>query len=88
MEAVQRQSAIRWFRRGSGKANDAGYALTHPAPTEPRPLHLLKNSECRFPLTSPERHEPHVFCGSPSIEGKPYCAAHCVLAYRPKGNSK
>ncbi|UXS31342.1 hypothetical protein FY152_04230 [Agrobacterium tumefaciens] len=55
---------------------------------EGRPLHLLKNSDCRFPLTSPERHDPHMFCGSPSIDGKPYCAAHCALAYRPKGKSK
>jgi hypothetical protein len=53
--------------------------------TEPRPLYMLMNRDCRFPLTSPEPNEPHLFCGSPAADGKPYCAAHCALAYRPKG---
>ncbi|WP_416334266.1 GcrA family cell cycle regulator [Agrobacterium cavarae] len=40
----------------------------------------MSNRDCRFPLTSPGPNEPHLFCGSPAVNGKPDCAAHCTLA--------
>ncbi|NSZ61854.1 hypothetical protein G6L11_01975 [Agrobacterium tumefaciens] len=61
--------------------------MNHPVP-DPRPLYLLSNRDCRFPLTSPEPNEPHLFCGSPSIDGKPYRAARCALAYLPGDKSQ
>ncbi|WP_423334433.1 GcrA family cell cycle regulator [Rhizobium wenxiniae] len=34
-------------------------------------------------MNKPAKGEEHLFCGSPSERGKPYCTAKCRLAYRP-----
>lgn len=38
-------------------------------------------SECRFPVTTPAG-DPQLFCACDVVEGFPYCARHCLVAYR------
>lgn len=40
----------------------------------------LSASNCHYPLDGDE-NAPTVFCGSLSVAGKPYCAAHMALCY-------
>jgi GcrA cell cycle regulator len=52
-------------------------------PVEP-PLSVfnLTAATCRWPVGDPQ--EPGFrFCGHPPGAGKPYCAAHCAMAYEP-----
>lgn len=39
--------------------------------------------ECRFPIGDPKDPGFH-FCGKPAVAGKPYCAAHCAVAYQAR----
>ena len=43
----------------------------------------LKIKGCRWPFGDPGTDEFR-FCGKPQVFGKPYCAEHCMLAYRKK----
>ena len=73
-----------------GKANRLG--LTHKAAsrsaargraTERRlssPLDLTERM-CRWPIGHPGEADFH-FCGGARAPGRPYCEAHCNLAYR------
>ena len=49
-----------------------------------RRLSLLELTErtCKWPIGDPN-HEDFHFCGLPSANGKPYCAAHTLAAYQP-----
>lgn len=55
-------------------------------PSRPRPApafraaRIANGPACRWPLGDPKSPDFH-FCGSPSIEGKPYCEKHCAMAY-------
>ncbi len=40
----------------------------------------LSSGMCNWPEGEPGS-EDFRFCGQPSVEGKPYCAAHCARAY-------
>lgn len=40
--------------------------------------------KCQWPFGDP-RDEDFRLCGRPTVEGKPYCAAHCATAYNRKG---
>lgn len=57
-----------------------------PQPARPRPAPAFRATRvangpaCRWPLGDPKSPDFH-FCGSPSIEGKPYCEKHCAMAY-------
>lgn len=43
---------------------------------------LIDNtSQCRFPVTTPAG-EMQLFCACDVVEGFPYCARHCLVAYR------
>jgi GcrA cell cycle regulator len=37
---------------------------------------------CRWPVGDPGSRD-FFFCGAEPVQGKPYCAAHCLRAYRP-----
>ncbi len=58
-----------------------------PAPlkTEPdiRAEDLPWHRRCQWPIGHPGEPDFH-FCGAAAAEGKPYCAEHCMLAYRQK----
>lgn len=57
-----------------------------PQPVRPRPAPAFRATRvangpaCRWPIGDPKSPDFH-FCGSPSIEGKPYCEKHCAMAY-------
>jgi len=59
--------------------------LSSPVWTKPpdnQPVgHLLQLTEhtCRWPWDT----SPISFCGVPAEEDKPYCKAHCAVAYHP-----
>ena len=40
-------------------------------------------SSCKWPIGHPGDNDFY-FCGKPVIPGKPYCAEHCLIAYRRK----
>lgn len=61
-----------------------------PAPP-PRPVRsgpmdyssalTLSDRHCHWPIGHPNEPGFH-FCGAPASSGRPYCSAHCQLAYR------
>lgn len=54
-----------------------------PVPTRPR---RVSDRECHWPIGHPREPGFH-FCGAPAEPDRPYCAAHCALAYRRSDNS-
>lgn len=40
----------------------------------------LKPGMCRWPFGDPQLTDFH-FCGEPTFKNKPYCLAHCAVAY-------
>jgi len=42
----------------------------------------MSHRDCRWPSGDP-KHENFWFCGRAVMEGKPYCARHCGVAYLP-----
>jgi GcrA cell cycle regulator len=55
-----------------------------PPETAIRPMALvqLKVDSCRWPCTGEGLSV--VFCGNTAVDGCPYCARHCRVAYRPR----
>ena len=43
----------------------------------------LRPNQCRWATNEPPLGGDYVFCGDKIEPGKPYCAAHCAIAYRP-----
>jgi GcrA cell cycle regulator len=41
----------------------------------------LNNGVCKWPFGEPSSLD-FFFCGGSAVEGKPYCAEHCRVAYR------
>ena len=52
-------------------ADGAGIAITD-----------LQTGMCKWPIGDPKQSDFR-FCGHPQHEGKPYCTAHCAVAYAP-----
>lgn len=52
-------------------ADGAGIAITD-----------LQAGMCKWPIGDPKQPDFR-FCGHPQHEGKPYCTAHCAIAYEP-----
>ena len=48
--------------------------------TTPIALHETTDRTCRWPIGT---EMPFSFCGAPATPGKPYCATHNALAYKP-----
>lgn len=63
-----------------------------PAVAEPKVVNVengctlfeLSNERCRWPISTPGA-EDFCFCGSTPLDGSPYCANHCRMAYRATG---
>lgn len=55
---------------------------------QPKPLAELGRHDCRWPVNDAGQGEVHLFCGAAAAEGKSYCADHCRLAYRMKGQAE
>ena len=51
-----------------------------PRPRVEVPTMLLSNQRCMWPVGHPGDGDFH-FCGDRALVGKPYCAAHCAVAY-------
>lgn len=51
-----------------------------PKPVESRPRRVTER-ECHWPIGHPRESGFH-FCGAPAEQDRPYCAAHCAMAYR------
>jgi GcrA cell cycle regulator len=43
----------------------------------------LKPGVCKWPLGEPQSPD-FFFCGGDAVEGKPYCAGHCRVAYKAR----
>ena len=69
-----------------GKAHRLGLPYRRPpAPPKEKPANVLtmetlKPGMCSWPIGEPG-DEGFRFCGEPVAVGKPYCAAHCAVAY-------
>ena len=50
-------------------------------------LERLKSTQCSWPEGEPGE-DSFRFCGKLAVPGKPYCAEHCLIAYRRKDNSQ
>jgi hypothetical protein len=47
----------------------------------PKPIYMLRRSQCRFPVT-PDEAPSHLFCAEPvEREGVVYCAEHAAICY-------
>jgi len=60
--------------------------IVEPLPvfSNPKPFITLVDGECRFPgdgVVGPDLP----CCAAPAIDGKPYCLAHCRIAYQRPG---
>jgi GcrA cell cycle regulator len=42
----------------------------------------IREDACRWPLGDPTA-EDFVYCGVQTAKGRPYCAGHCRMAYKP-----
>lgn len=59
------------------------------SPTLSKSILSVAGEECRWPTHEDAETGGHRFCGHPSANGKPYCEAHCRLAYvQPKERSE
>jgi GcrA cell cycle regulator len=47
-------------------------------PPKPKALVDLAEDDCRWPVVDQPQY---LFCAAPKLEGLPYCAAHCRIAY-------
>jgi hypothetical protein len=48
--------------------------------------HELERHHCRWPIEGNDAET--LFCGANHVEGAPYCAQHCRMAYRPAGATR
>ena len=49
-------------------------------------LNPVTDRACQWPIGNPGEAEFH-FCGKASIQNRPYCNDHCLLAYRQAGDT-
>jgi len=84
---IRRDQRVRMRRRVPMpiRLNDLRPAPT-PVPAPPPPAPRLaprrdgKGPNCLWPHGDPGEADFH-FCGSPAVDGKPYCPEHCARAY-------
>jgi hypothetical protein len=48
--------------------------------------HVLEKHHCRWPVEGADTET--FFCGADRVEGLPYCAQHCRMAYQPAGATR
>lgn len=69
-----------------GKVHRIGLPQRRPSPVaepdvaEVIKLDSLRPGMCSWPLGNPGEEGFH-FCGDGTVDGKPYCAKHCAVAY-------
>lgn len=56
-----------------------------PSAPDVRPRRV-SDRDCHWPIGNP-REPGFRFCGAPAEPDRPYCAAHCAIAYRRSDNS-
>jgi GcrA cell cycle regulator len=96
---VGRLHRLKAPKRGPAKDKPQGKAARHwqpkivsepfvPQMVEPTPRRLtlleLTDSTCKFECSGSEVISEFMFCGDPTVDGLPYCRAHCRIAYAPK----
>ena len=47
----------------------------------------IRELACRWPLGDPKSGD-FAYCGLQPVEGQPYCAGHCQMAYRPPASQR
>ena len=62
-----------------------------PAPAPAQPVAQAKAPQaggraCSWPVGDPKQPGFH-FCGQEALAGRPYCAAHCAMAYQKKSEA-
>jgi GcrA cell cycle regulator len=76
----------RWLRRAPAIPADQARDLpAEPVPiprNQRRTLVQLTRRTCRWPIGDPGTGDLY-FCGAPSVARRPYCRAHCAIAYLP-----
>lgn len=60
----------------TGKANHTAKVAAALAAAIP----VSKTATCKWPIGDPRKPDFH-FCEAPALEGKPYCAEHCAVAF-------
>jgi hypothetical protein len=48
--------------------------------------HELERHHCRWPVKGAAAET--FYCGADRVEGSPYCAQHCSMAYKPAGATR
>ena len=92
-EQKQKPKPKRLVKRFSNHSNRFDVVdINAPAPLPMMPLPQigarrltllqLDNSTCHWPFGEPQSPD-FFFCGGDAVEGKPYCAQHCRVAYQP-----
>lgn len=63
-------------------------AATMPAPasSQPKTAQGASGRTCSWPMGDPKQAGFH-FCGGEAVPGRPYCAAHCGMAYQRKAEA-
>jgi len=57
-----------------------------PFDRPPAPPVELSARECRYTVAEDADYgDRYLFCAGPAVEGRPYCLAHCGIAYVPLG---
>jgi len=85
-EQVSRNAGavIQHLRRAPPKIKPEPYVVAEPVDIAPRMLSVLELTDqtCKYGIG--DVGEPGFgFCGHETAPGKPYCAGHCALTYRP-----
>ena len=70
-----------------GKAHRLGLS-TRATPSKPviSMLNPVIDRACQWPIGDPGEAEFY-FCGQASIQNRPYCNDHCLMAYRQAGDN-
>ena len=61
-------------------------AIPPPAPSQPKMAQGGGGRTCSWPVGDPKQPGFH-FCGGEAVPGRPYCAAHCGMAYQRKAEA-
>ena len=72
-----------------GKAHRMGLS-SRPSPikkTQKPAAPAVKERSCQWPIGHPGSDDFH-FCGEAAEPGRPYCSAHCEVAYRRSSNGE
>jgi GcrA cell cycle regulator len=89
---VSRNAVIGKVHRLGLKSRPSPIRREHARPAAPPPspvaarLKRVSDRECHWPIGHPREPGFH-FCGAPAELDRPYCAAHCAIAYRRSDNS-